>query len=206
MDYKLTGRLRLSIDNLSYLSGPVRGTWSDGKIQRVEDCLGDFVVGVKVAAAAIKKNRQETEEWARRREEERKQREEQQRLAEEHKRKAEFGTELIENWEEAQRVRTFVRAMTPDSTVQTILTSPLQPGIFSLFVDIRACTAYLERQFRRTEEWRCNLRPTSEGASTSPTSPNLGEPCRAEIARLRKLLSRNLKVSENCRALLLCRF
>jgi hypothetical protein len=108
----LTGRLRLSIDNLPYSSGPVRGTWSDGKIQRVEDCLGDFVVGVKVAAAAIKKNRQETEEWARRREEERKQREEQQRRAEEHKRKAEFVTELIENWEEAQRVRTFVSAMT----------------------------------------------------------------------------------------------
>ena len=36
----------------------------------------------------------------------------QQKKAEEHKRKAELITELLENWEEAQRVRTFVRAMT----------------------------------------------------------------------------------------------
>jgi len=44
--------------------------------------------------------------------EERKQREVQQKKAEEHKRKAEFITELIENSEEAQRVRMFVRTMT----------------------------------------------------------------------------------------------
>ena len=111
-DYKLTGRLRLSIDNLPYSSGPVRGTWADGKIQLVENCLGDFIVSLKVAAAAIKKSRLEREESARRREEERKQREVQQKKAEEHKRKADFITELIENWEEAQRVRVFVRAMT----------------------------------------------------------------------------------------------
>jgi hypothetical protein len=85
-DYKLTGRLRLSIDNLPYASGPVRGTWADGRIQLVENCLGDFIVGLKVAAAAIKKNRLESEEWARRREIGRKQREEQERLAREHKR------------------------------------------------------------------------------------------------------------------------
>lgn len=111
-DSKLTGRLRLSIDNLPSASGPVRGSWADGKVQILENCLGDFVVGVKVAAAAIKKHRIESEEWARRREEERKQREKQQKLAEEHKRKAEFLTELMENWETAERVRAFLRAMT----------------------------------------------------------------------------------------------
>lgn len=111
-DYKLTGRLRLSIDNLPHSSAPVRGTWADGRIQIVENCLGDFIVGLKVAAVAIKKHRLECEEWARRREVERKQREEQQRLAQERKRKAEFITELIGNWEEAERVRAFVKAMT----------------------------------------------------------------------------------------------
>ena len=64
----------------------MRGTWADGRIQLVENCLGDFIVGLKVAAAAIKKNRLESEEWARRREIGRKQREEQERLAREHKR------------------------------------------------------------------------------------------------------------------------
>ncbi len=111
-DRKLTGRLRLSIDNLPYASGPVRGTWADGRIQLIENCLGDFIVGLKVAAAAIKKHRIESEEWARRREIERKQREEQERLAQERKRKAECIAELMGNWEEAERVRAFVTAMT----------------------------------------------------------------------------------------------
>jgi hypothetical protein len=110
-DYKLTGKLQFRVGNLPYSSG-VRGTWSDGKCQRLENCIGDFIVGLRVAGAAIKKNRQETEERERRWEEERKQREEQRRKAEEHKRKAEFVTELMRNWEEAQCVRTFVKALT----------------------------------------------------------------------------------------------
>jgi hypothetical protein len=100
-DYKLTGKLQFRVDNLPYSAG-VRGTWSDGKCQRLEKCIGDFTVGLRVAAAAIKKNRQETEERERRWEEERKQKEEQRRKAAEHKRKAEFVTELMRNWEEAR--------------------------------------------------------------------------------------------------------
>lgn len=78
----------------------------------MENCIGDFIVALKVAAAAIRRSRLESEAWARRRQEERKQREEQQRRAEEHKRRAEFVSRLIENWEEANRVRTFVMALT----------------------------------------------------------------------------------------------
>jgi hypothetical protein len=109
-DYKLTGKLQFRLNNLPYSAG-VRGTWSDGKCQRLENCIGDFIVGLRVAAAAIKKNRQETEERERRWEEERKQKEEQRRKAAEHKRKAEFVTGLMRNWEEAQNVRTFVSAL-----------------------------------------------------------------------------------------------
>ena len=110
-DYKLSGRLRLSIVNLPYPSARLRASWADGRIQIVENCLGDFILGVKVAAAAIKKSRLEREAWDRRWEEEQKQREEQRRRAEEHKRKAEFTTGLIKKWEEAKRVRTFVAAL-----------------------------------------------------------------------------------------------
>ena len=109
-DYKLTGKLQFRVDNLPYSAG-VRGTWSDGKCQRLEKCIGDFIIGLRVAAAAIKKNRQETEERERRWEEERKQKEEQRRKAAEHKRKAEFVTELMRNREEAENVRTFVKAL-----------------------------------------------------------------------------------------------
>ncbi len=110
-DYTLSGRLRLSIDTVPYNSH-VRASWADGRVQIVENCLGDFIVGLKVAAAAIKKDRLEREEWNRRWEEERRKKEEQQRRAEEHKRKAEFISRLIENWEEANRVRAFMRALT----------------------------------------------------------------------------------------------
>jgi len=109
-DYKPTGKLQFRMNNLPYSAG-VRGTWSDGKCQRLGKCIGDFLVGLRVAAGAIKRNRQETEERERRWEEERKQQEEQRRKAAEHKRKAEFVTELRKNWEEAQNVRTFVKAL-----------------------------------------------------------------------------------------------
>jgi predicted ATP-dependent protease len=109
-DYKLTGKLQFRVDNLPYSAG-IRGTWSDGKCQRLEKCIGDFIIGLRVAAAAIKKNRQETEERERRWEEERKQKEEQRRKAAEHKRKAEFVTELMRNREEAENVRTFVKEL-----------------------------------------------------------------------------------------------
>jgi len=44
-DYKLTGRLQLQIANLPSFMGPIRRTWADGKQQRIEDCIGDFMVG-----------------------------------------------------------------------------------------------------------------------------------------------------------------
>jgi hypothetical protein len=110
-DYQLTGKLQFRVDNLPSFMGPIRGTWSDGKRQRLEDCIGDFVVGLKVVAAAIKRNRQDTEERKRQWEEERKQEEERRRKAEEHKRKAEFVVELMRNWEEAQCVRIFVKTL-----------------------------------------------------------------------------------------------
>lgn len=110
-DYKLTGRLQFQIANLPPYMGPIRRTWADGKQQRLEDCVGDFMVGLTVAAAAIRKNRQETEERHRRREEERKREEEEQRIAEEQKRKAELVAELIGNREEAERFRKFMKAI-----------------------------------------------------------------------------------------------
>jgi len=62
-------------------------------------------------AAAIKKNRQEIEERDRQREEERKREGEERQVAEEEKRKAEFVSELIQNWEEAARLRRFAKSM-----------------------------------------------------------------------------------------------
>ncbi len=110
-DYQMTGKLKLRVDNLPYGVGPIRSIWSDGKRQQLENCIGDFVVGLNVVAAAIKKNRQEIEERDRQWEEERKQEEEERQVVEEEKRKAEFVSQLVQNWEEATRLRRFAKSM-----------------------------------------------------------------------------------------------
>ena len=115
-DYKLTGKLQFRIENVPSWMGPMRSTWSDGKLQRLEKCLGDIVVGLKVVAGAIKKHKRDIEERDKRWEEERKQEQERKRRAEEHKRKAEFIAEMMRNWEDAQRLRTFVKALAERST------------------------------------------------------------------------------------------
>ncbi len=110
-DYRLTGRLQLQVANLPPYMGPIRRTWADGKYQRVENCIGDFIIGLRVAAAAIKKNRQETEERERRWAEEQKRKEEERQKAAEQKRKAELIAELAGNWEEVARLRQFAKAI-----------------------------------------------------------------------------------------------
>jgi hypothetical protein len=87
-DYKLTGRLQLQVANLPPYMGPIRRTWADGKYQQIENCIGNFIIALRVAAAAIKKNRQETEERERRWAEERKWKEEERQKAEEQERKS----------------------------------------------------------------------------------------------------------------------
>jgi hypothetical protein len=110
-DFKLSGQLQFRVEDLPYLIGPIRRTWSDGKQQRLENCLGNLIVGLKVAAAAIKKARHESTERQRQRDEEQKRREEARRTADEQKRRAEFVTDLTQDWEQAERLRRFVKAL-----------------------------------------------------------------------------------------------
>ena len=109
-DFKLTGRLPFNVLGLPYLIGPIGRTWSDGKHQWLENCGRDFIIGRKVAAAAIKKERREFAERQRQWDEERKREEEERREAAEHKRKAEFVTELMQSREQAERLKEFVMA------------------------------------------------------------------------------------------------
>ena len=119
-DYKPTGRLQLQITNLPLYMGPIRRTWADGKQQRIENCIGDFIVALRVASAAMRANRQETEARRREREEERKREEDERLNAEERQRKAELITELIERREEAGRFREFAQAKPPRSITATL--------------------------------------------------------------------------------------
>ena len=108
-EYQLTGRLKLFLDKIPYASG--RRSWSDAKYQRLENCLGPFVVGLRVAAAAIKKNRLEKEQEERGREEEQKREEGEEKLAREQNRRAKFITGLMGDWQESQSLRAFAKAI-----------------------------------------------------------------------------------------------
>jgi len=109
-DYKPTGQLKISINELLYDS-KVRHTWSDGSVQRVETCLGAFVAGLHIAALALKKHREKhlrwEREWAAR-----------ERRAEAHrKRQAEFDrkakiiSEAANAWHTSNRIREFALAL-----------------------------------------------------------------------------------------------
>ena len=77
-DYIPSGKLTLQID--SWSAAGIRKRWSDGKIQRVENFLSDFVVNVVKMAELERSDRIEREERWRKQEEERRQQVEMERL------------------------------------------------------------------------------------------------------------------------------
>jgi hypothetical protein len=105
-----TGKLSLVIQAGVWNAYEQRARWSDGKVQRLESLLGDFVAGLMRTAVAI-----------RRQAEERKQREiEQDRRArdaeqlrkdiQEEDKKLEQLNQWVESWERAERLRRFIAA------------------------------------------------------------------------------------------------
>jgi len=72
--YEDNGRLTIRITD--WLPTGMRRTWSDGKKQRLEEILDEFLDGVQEASAANKVRRLEREEWERQYQERERQREE----------------------------------------------------------------------------------------------------------------------------------
>ena len=89
----------------------VRTIWADGKRQRVEQCLADFVQGLQDVAQAKKVQRAEQEAARLRREE--KQRLESERQAQRwlEERRGKEIEEQAERWQLAKRLREYVAAM-----------------------------------------------------------------------------------------------
>jgi hypothetical protein len=110
-DRKAAGELALRIDAHSWDVPRVRKSWSDGKSQRVEDQLNDFVVGLVRAAEVKKRVDQERAEQRRLREEERGREEDRRRRAEEeHARRTELKRQATA-WLEHQGLRQYVAAL-----------------------------------------------------------------------------------------------
>jgi len=105
-----TGKLSLKVESHSY-GDSFRRTWSDGKRQRVENCLWGFIRSLLLSAHSIKRRRRETEERRIREEQERILREERQRQEQEELK----GRLALENaafaWEHAEGLRSFLAAV-----------------------------------------------------------------------------------------------
>jgi hypothetical protein len=120
-DYMPTGRLAIRLQH-QYLG--VRQSWSDGKKQRVEDCLNDVMIGLATTAEALKAQRLERE--AARREFLAEQ--ERQRLAEQRRQEEAGRVRALEAtlaaWRKSTLVRGYVTAMRQAATA----TGPMVDG------------------------------------------------------------------------------
>ena len=109
-DYKPTGQLKMSINELPYDS-KIRHTWSDGSIQRLENCLGAFIAGLHLAALALKKQREERLQWKREWEERERRAEAERRRQAEFDRKAKVMREAADAWQTSNHIREFAMAL-----------------------------------------------------------------------------------------------
>jgi hypothetical protein len=130
-DYSPNGVLSLRIKSDDSLK--TRKTWSDGRRQRLEECLNSFVGGLIKAAIAIKHLRAERERWEREWQEERRQREEAERIRREEEEKLKDLDEEVASWHQSQKIRSYIDAVKkwgiqkygeikPDSKLQQWLT------------------------------------------------------------------------------------
>lgn len=107
-EYQPTGRLALTIEGGHFLN--IRRKWSDGKKQRVEECLGQFLASVNLAIRILKKQREEHIRLQREWEERRKRQEEERRRQAEYERKAQVVQRLANTWHESELIREFLNA------------------------------------------------------------------------------------------------
>ena len=93
---------------LTYCGEGIRKVWSDGKRQRLENCLNSIIAGLAAAAQGEKALRLRREEWERERQEDQRRRweEEEQRRKEDEKIK--HLEKLLANWIQSQKIRKFL--------------------------------------------------------------------------------------------------
>jgi exonuclease VII large subunit len=109
------GKLVLVIQSTLWGKYEQRTRWSDGKVQRLENLVGDFVAGLMRTAVAVR--RQEGEQKQREAERDRRAREAEQlrKEIEEEEKKLKQLNEWVENWEHAERLRRFIAIYTEKS-------------------------------------------------------------------------------------------
>ena len=106
-DFVATGRLCISLEDLPYGLKTLRKSWADGKYQRLENCLGDFLLNLPRAALAIRLDREETERTRRKWAEEAKREEEARQRHAESQRKAKHVSRLVDEWNRSKQLHEF---------------------------------------------------------------------------------------------------
>ena len=104
-----SGDLSLKLD-IGWWGRGLRGTWSDGKRQRVDNCLNKFIATAYKAAAQKKSARIKREQEAREREEQQRRREILRRQIEQEQKRVDTLTAQAKLWHEAQQLRDYVQA------------------------------------------------------------------------------------------------
>jgi hypothetical protein len=104
--YQSTGLLTVEI--FDYLGDGMRRSWSDGKRQRLEELLSEFIDGAERASAALRARRLEREEWERQyRLEELRRQELALRIKKEIGRREQLATQL-KGWSQANALRQII--------------------------------------------------------------------------------------------------
>lgn len=105
-DYKPSGQLRIRLGGLEGTGA--RQSWADGRRAKLDDKLGQVVVGIEAAAEALTQRRIELEARRARWEEERQRAEEQRQRCEQEQRRLNQLEVMSRRWAEAASIRSFV--------------------------------------------------------------------------------------------------
>jgi hypothetical protein len=133
-DLEYTGRLKLEITTWHARGG--RRSWTDGKIQRLDNRLNNFVVALVATAEKAKTWRKKREELDRKAELERQARLEQQRLQELEEKRAKELKRQVKVWEFRRRARDYVSEVRERGTSSAPPTGPgLDPDEWLEWID-----------------------------------------------------------------------
>jgi hypothetical protein len=104
-DYACTGQLKFVVQSTE--ASHIQHTWTDGKKQKLESCVGQIFASFETTANSVKKYREACAEATRQRAEEEKRAAERRRQQEEYNRKYEVVSKFAEQWREANKLRDF---------------------------------------------------------------------------------------------------
>lgn len=108
-DYKPNGKLGLHISVDEYVQR-IRQQWADGIKQRVEDCIGSFMIGLVKAAVAVRTSRLEIEERDRKWAEQERLREERRKRELEERQRIDNLECQVTNWKKGVEIKEYLDA------------------------------------------------------------------------------------------------